>query len=94
MKGQERSLKLDWSADGGQRLAVTAILLVLSGMCLLVPILVMQVMSEGQKQRTYYDALQQSIGTRNSMRLMLATVQKAEISQRSFILTGRQGVSR
>ncbi len=80
----------DGSVDGGQRLAVIAILLVLGGLCLLVPILIQQMLSEGRKQAEYYQALQQSVETRTEVRRVFAALQDAEAAQRGFLLTGRQ----
>jgi len=78
------------SATRSQPLAVMAILLVVGGICLLVPMLVRQFLAEGQKQAEYYDALQQSIETRTKIWRLFEAVQDAVAAQRGFLLTGRQ----
>ncbi len=78
------------SADGGQRLAVAAILLVLGGMSLLMPVLIGQILSEARKPAEYYQAMQQYIDARANIRRVFATVLEAESAQRGFLLTGRQ----
>jgi len=86
----DRTAMFRRSADGGQSLAVMAILLVLGGMCVLVPILVGQILSEGNKQIEYYEALERSIDKRTAIRRLFATIQEAEAGQRGFLLTGQQ----
>jgi signal transduction histidine kinase/CheY-like chemotaxis protein len=77
------------STTRSQPIAVMAILLVVGGICLLVPILVGQFLSGGQKQLEYYETLQQTIETRTRTHRLFAAIQDVEAAQRGFLLTGQ-----
>lgn len=65
MKLKDRIGELHQSSGGSQPLAVMAILLAVGAISLLVPILVREILSEGQKRIEYYEAQQRCAETRN-----------------------------
>ncbi len=77
-------------AFGSKRPSVRAILLVLGGAVFLVAILIGQSVLEGRRQIEFYQALQRSIETPDTARLLVATLQDAVTAQRGFLLTGQQ----
>lgn len=87
MKLKDRIGELHQSSGGSQPLAVMAILLAVGAISLLVPILVREILSEGQKRIEYYEAQQRCAETRNRIGRLFAAVQAA---QRGFLLTGRK----
>jgi signal transduction histidine kinase/CheY-like chemotaxis protein len=73
-----------------QPFSVKLTLTVLLAMCLLVPLLVGQILSEGRRTLDYYAALDRSVETRAEIRGIFLTIADAESNQRGYLLTGRQ----
>jgi signal transduction histidine kinase/CheY-like chemotaxis protein len=60
---------------------VATILVIVGTICLLVPVLVGQILTSGQKQFEYYDTLRQSITIRARLRALLDAAQRLELAQ-------------
>jgi signal transduction histidine kinase/DNA-binding response OmpR family regulator len=60
---------------------VVIILVIVGTICLLVPVLVGQILTSGQKQFEYYDTLRQSITIRAQLRALLDTAQRLQLAQ-------------
>lgn len=66
---------------GGSSLMVFIILLIVGTICLLVPVLVGQILTTGQKQFEYYGTLRQSITIRDQLRALLDASQRLGLAQ-------------
>jgi signal transduction histidine kinase/CheY-like chemotaxis protein len=60
---------------------VVIILVIVGTICLLVPVLVGQILTSGQKQFEYYDTLRQSITIRAQLRALLDSAQRLQLAQ-------------
>src|SRR5690349_17322824 len=66
---------------GGPSFMVASILAIVGTICLLVPVLVGQILTSGQKQFEYYDTLRQSITIRARLCALLDAAQRLELAQ-------------
>jgi hypothetical protein len=76
MRRLEAIRRLYRTNGGGPSLMVVIILIIVGTICLLVPVLVGQILTSGQKQFEYYDTLRQSITIRSQLRALLDAAQR------------------